>query len=1054
MKTPITTDMNLSETTLLNTNHNSNFFNQSTFTSASNQILTSNGSNYTLDSLESRGVNALHRRAEQLKRWQEAEEDSLNNHANLINKANLIFKKRNDGRKIKFSNSTLFLAACASSDYDEINRLLNSNLVDINVGNVDGLTALHHACIDDNPELVEFLLNKGADVNCVDNEGWSPLHATASCDHIEIARLLLLYGADPTLINVDGELALDLAEDDEMHKLLEDALYEQMKITDFDKLRRQEEEKMREDVLEMIRTGIYDPKTHKRTGATILHVASCKGYLDVLQLLFENKLLKKLIDINVKDNEGWTPLCAAVYWNKPLVVELLLQNGADVNIVTNNNQTLEQLTDYDLILNLIATRREQLKKQESVRKQEENKENGNLNKSNAESETQRKAHAKRQRESRRSTQGISAEDVNKAKDQLLLNSSINSTIINLGGNTSIDRPDSKQVTFSKFEPNKVEIKKLETINETSVNEELNPIQSSCLPPISSLQRTSNSNNCEIVEVKSVLDHHVDSQQRSKHREFTRQYRPIITVDENDEVDQELNATVNLNTDEDTNDKDKLMGEVVLNLRRDSLNILHQRKDPKKSAALNHSKDQMRLERLDDYQLPNNSKLNSTINTNKQLNSGLDQDLNRLEQKLDFTVRRDISQDSLDEQTNGNHNDYIGINSTLNASTIGSYAFVNKNGHEDAITSIKINQTTNDHLNNRNNDFKIDKFYSDKYQDRRDVDNNKYMDSQFEERNEQNLKFNHEQQRTNYLPPIKSSNTSVSNSKQFEVPVLIETPCTPEPPIEEESSSSSATVVDSSNEAQGRNSFENDSENNLAKRKRTRRRIDNQEEIDALFNETMNTINHAKFTQPATSSGGYEPKNYQFNKPISASNLINSQTNKPNGNALKLFKKVDDADTTKLPNSTVNRSRPSSITTTNSTYKPTDYSERSDLHNVNSDNLVEKQSDDYKSIKSANQAFNQPLSSNQTSSRQLSQTKEINNELDYKKMYEDLLAEFEAYKIEVNKKEQDYLREKRKMERRISELEEELVQMENVKEDNVRLKNENGALVRVISKLSK
>ena len=35
-----------------------------------------------------------------------------------------------------------------------------------------------------------------------------------------------------------------------------------------------------------------------------------------------------------------------------------------------------------------------------------------------ESETQRKAHAKRARETRRSTQGVSADDVNKAKEQL------------------------------------------------------------------------------------------------------------------------------------------------------------------------------------------------------------------------------------------------------------------------------------------------------------------------------------------------------------------------------------------------------------------------------------------------------------------------------------------------------------------------------------------------------------------------------------------------------------------------------------------------------------
>lgn len=261
------------DATLINTNHNSYGYSQSLPGQFSSPCLRANGTGFALDSLESRGVNALHRRAEQLKRWQEAEEEyelkrqqkqlDNRNHANLINKANLIFKKRNDDqRKIKFSNSTLFLAACASSDYDEINRLLNNNLVDINVGNIDGLTALHHACIDDNPELVEFLLKKGADVNCVDNEGWSPLHATASCDHLEIARLLLAYGADPKLVNVDHELALDLAEDDEMHKLLEGALYERENVSDFDKLRRQEEERMREDVLEMIRAGVYGMCQH------------------------------------------------------------------------------------------------------------------------------------------------------------------------------------------------------------------------------------------------------------------------------------------------------------------------------------------------------------------------------------------------------------------------------------------------------------------------------------------------------------------------------------------------------------------------------------------------------------------------------------------------------------------------------------------------------------------------------------------------------------------------------------------------------------------------
>lgn len=48
------------------------------------------------------------------------------------------------------------------------------------------------ACIDDNLELVEFLVENGADVNKGDNEGWTPLHATASCGFLSIARSVLM----------------------------------------------------------------------------------------------------------------------------------------------------------------------------------------------------------------------------------------------------------------------------------------------------------------------------------------------------------------------------------------------------------------------------------------------------------------------------------------------------------------------------------------------------------------------------------------------------------------------------------------------------------------------------------------------------------------------------------------------------------------------------------------------------------------------------------------------------------------------------------------------
>ncbi|CAG4942925.1 unnamed protein product [Colias eurytheme] len=274
--------------------------------------------------MDPRSSSALFKRAEQLKRWEESD----------TNKQSAIPKRAS---RIQFSSGIVFLAACTAGDKDEVQRLLKLG-ADINTANVDGLTALHQACIDDNFDMVQFLVENGADVNRGDNEGWTPLHATASCGFLSIARYLLENGADVAAVNYDGELAVDIADSDEMEELLQKAIDE--KGIDCEKSRSAEVTTLRNDAKNWAANGyveVRDPKT----GGTPLHVAAAKGYVDVAKTLLE--------DCNAEpdsvDYEGWTPLHAAALWGQKEAAAILLKFGADPNVKNYSGQTCMDLVD-------------------------------------------------------------------------------------------------------------------------------------------------------------------------------------------------------------------------------------------------------------------------------------------------------------------------------------------------------------------------------------------------------------------------------------------------------------------------------------------------------------------------------------------------------------------------------------------------------------------------------------------------------------------------------------------------------------------------------------
>ncbi|KAI4888838.1 hypothetical protein NFI96_023944 [Prochilodus magdalenae] len=298
-------------------------------------------------------ADAKQKRNEQLKRWLGSETDL---------EPPVLKKKKT---KVKFDDGAVFLAACSSGDTEEVLRLLDRG-ADINYANVDGLTALHQmgefmmilwrvferltdyaillctACIDDNVDMVTFLVEHGACINQPDNEGWIPLHAAASCGYMDIAEYLISQGANVGMVNSEGETPLDIAEEEAMEELLQNEINRQG--VDVEAARKEEERIMLRDARQWLNSGQINDVRHTKSGGTALHVAAAKGYTEVLKLLIQAGY-----DVNIKDYDGWTPLHAAAHWGKEEACRILVENLCDMDIVNKVGQTAFDVSDEDVL---------------------------------------------------------------------------------------------------------------------------------------------------------------------------------------------------------------------------------------------------------------------------------------------------------------------------------------------------------------------------------------------------------------------------------------------------------------------------------------------------------------------------------------------------------------------------------------------------------------------------------------------------------------------------------------------------------------------------------
>lgn len=157
----------------------------------------------------------------------------------------------------------------------------------------------------DTEALKNVIACEGFDLDYQDGNGYSAVMVTALKGHVEAFRLLVYAGADVKLHNNHGETAIALSELNPNHDLFEKVMLE-----------------------------FSLEKGNHNAGFHALHCAARRGDSDAVILLTD-----KGYDVNIPDEEGYTPLMLAAREGHGSICELLISRGALCNSKNARGET-------------------------------------------------------------------------------------------------------------------------------------------------------------------------------------------------------------------------------------------------------------------------------------------------------------------------------------------------------------------------------------------------------------------------------------------------------------------------------------------------------------------------------------------------------------------------------------------------------------------------------------------------------------------------------------------------------------------------------------------
>ncbi|XP_060028577.1 caskin-1 isoform X3 [Erinaceus europaeus] len=225
-------------------------------------------------------------------------------------------------------------------------KLLGSTKkINVNFQDPDGFSALHHAALNGNTELISLLLEAQAAVDIKDNKGMRPLHYAAWQGRKEPMKLVLKAGSAVNVPSDEGHIPLHLAAQHGHYDVSEMLLQHQSNPCMVDHSGKTPLDLAcefgRVGVVQLLLNSnmcaaLLEPRPGDTTdpnGTSPLHLAAKNGHIDIIRLL-----LQAGIDINRQTKSG-TALHEAALCGKTEVVRLLLDNGINAHVRNTYSQT-------------------------------------------------------------------------------------------------------------------------------------------------------------------------------------------------------------------------------------------------------------------------------------------------------------------------------------------------------------------------------------------------------------------------------------------------------------------------------------------------------------------------------------------------------------------------------------------------------------------------------------------------------------------------------------------------------------------------------------------